>query len=159
MGENRTESPNISTIMELCIRSSTIKQTIEIKVNFQALDEKYENGVLKVQRKFENPQSMDFCPMIEIIHDLNQAPVGPKCIRIGMKNVKFLHCDFGDPDCPVPEAAGFEYTETFQREIHGVMEQSNETRYHGSGIETIPRDDNGITYFGCKLINEAGRKI
>ena len=62
--------------MELSVRSSTTEQTIEIDIKFEVLDEKYQDGVLKVERDLVVPQLIDFSPRIEIIHERNRAPDG-----------------------------------------------------------------------------------
>ena len=114
--------------MELSVRSSTRKQTIEININFEVLDEKYQDGVLKVEREFGDPQTFDFSPKIEIIHEVNQAPNGQKCVKVGLKNVKDINVDFGDPNHPdeYPQAQNFEVVETYKRKFNGEKVWCNE---------------------------------
>ena len=147
--------------MELSVRSSTRKQTIEININFEVLDEKYQDGVLKVEREFGDPQTFDFSPKIEIMHELNQAPNGQKCVKVGLKNVKDINVDFGDPNHPdeYPQAQNFEVVETYKRKFNGEEVWCNEKTYYAFKYDTLPRDADGRIYCAFLMRNDPKYKI
>ena len=146
--------------MELCIRNSTIVQTIEIDIKFEVLDQKYQDGVLKVERDLIVPQLIDFSPRIEIIHERNRAPDGQKCVKVGMKNIKEdFWVDFGNPDIPDPQFQNFEVIEAYKSSFNGEEVWANEKTYYPLEHKRIPRDENGMIYNAFVMKNNPKLKI